>query len=123
MRVIILSIVVVCCAVAYGQVGIPGGLFDLEESRWDEVKSVLQRSLLQLANEQGHHLKLSKFNNVQYQVSTGFKYHADAEFENNVGEKLNCHFTLWVQEWINFDELKLNCAEKEYVVTRGTKAT
>lgn len=123
MRSIILSVLVVCCTIVCGQVGIPGGLFELEESRWNEVSEALERSLIQLGNEQGHHLKWSKFQSVQYQVVAGFKYHADGEFEKNTGEKVNCHFTLWVQEWVNFDELKLNCGKQKYVVTRGSQAT
>lgn len=120
MRAAILSVLIVCCAVAYGSA--PGGFHRLEESKWGEVSRVIDRSLLQLAKQQGHHFKLIKLHTVEHQVVTGTKYEADADFENKIGEKLKCHVTLLVQEWKDFDELKLKCLEKEYLVTRGIRA-
>lgn len=122
MRAVLLC-VVVCCAVAYGQIGAPGGFQNLDESKWGEVTAVLEGSLVKLASEQGHHLKLVKLRSVKSQTVAGVNYEADAVFENATGENLNCSLTLWVQSWTNFDKLTLKCAEKEYVVVRGAEAT
>lgn len=119
-----LFIVIAGCVIVYGQLSeeippVAGGFTSLDESRWDAVGAIVERSLIQLANEQGHHFKLVKLHAVQTQVVAGISYIADGEFENKAGKKLNCHFTLHVEEWTNFDQLTLKCAEKNYVVTRG----
>lgn len=120
MRAVILFVLALCCAVAYA--GPPGGFSHLEEKKWGEVTRIIERSLLQLAREQGHHFKLVKLHTVEHQVIAGTKYVADADFENKIGEKLKCHVTLEVQDWKDFDELKMKCLEKEYVVRRGIRA-
>ena len=123
MRTAILTVFVVSLALVHGQGFGFGGFSPVQQENWGGVSNKVSGHLVQLASEQGHHFKLVKLRSVKSQVVAGINYEADAEFENKAGEKLDCSLSLWVQQWVNYDKLTLKCAEKEYVVERGTQAT
>lgn len=119
MRLVILSVFVVCCAAAYGQAfGPNSGKQEVPESKWGEVTGKVQPFLDQLASEQSHNFKLIKFVKVEFQSSPGGDvYSGDAEFENN-GEKLTCGWTLGFSQSTGIGNFGINCGEKFYNVQK-----
>lgn len=115
MRAVILSVLVVCCAVAYGGVyGPDNGTSEVPESKWDELAGKVQPFLDQLASEQSQNIKLAKFVSVEFQSSPGGDvYTGNAEFDNN-GENVTCKFTLGIPRNTKLENLSITCGEKFY---------
>lgn len=121
MRVAILTVFVICCAlsqVTYGQLKARGGRKPLDQDKWGEVSEIVESHLVKLGNE-GHQFKLVALKSVESQVVSGTKYFATADFENGTGDQVTCDFELWVQPWTEYEALQLTCNEQTYQVTKG----
>lgn len=117
-----LIVLALCCTCVFGQQAAGGGT-QLDESKWSDVRAIIEESLVQLKDEQGHNLQLKSIQNVQHKTVSGSSYTVNA-LVNAPGstEDVACTLTIWVQTWANFREFETDCAGTSYRAVKGTKS-
>lgn len=118
MRATILAVFVMSLALANGQGFGFGGFSPVQQANWGAISSKVSGHLVQLASEQGQQFKLVALTSLESQVVAGTNYRGEAEFQNSAGQTVTCQFRLLIT-LSDAEDLKLNCAEQEYRVTKG----